>query len=960
MRNDTTEHRRNITQRLKQRFFGELLRDCFSDNRFREPTRTLGTIITSPRRLVVAEAVAITLEVALLIILGSLSALFVLTRPTRRPLGLDADPSSAMSIAKLLSDDTETMRSFLTVHTSTKAKTNATPLKHQYGMEQGKLRLISRKTQKHAADRDHESTFTQAHKGKEKSTVFSIWSLIALAIVLATVMIAILTLYIYSKGHKLYQKAFVYTVSVSVGGVSLGAVNSASIVTTLVAVTISLWWGSLDTSLRKAQPFLALAMGPVTGSKGASISYRSSYLLWASARAARRKHWFLFLVCTGAFQSQILTIAMSSLWSRQPGEILVAMQIPKTLELRHVPILTTGQVSNSPRGLDRRSTALANLFGDFKTSWVYGAVAQLSLRGLEPFWSSHGWNFVPVDLESINSSHTSVQSGLNKSNSMDNLSTKVTLETTAIRGRLECSEYDFLNDTSLWMTDWRLPEDTQLSPNISHGYQLRKNLYFGLYDPQYNATPDSLDFPDSDDLYNRRTTLFSSNRRLQCCQNSTNGSIGQTSIGYWSPNLQDGSYPAISNVWPANFTVKWIRGRAIEASLSRLNGEGVPEDERVRLIWTERPQMAALNCMPIIETAIASVIVDATNGRVIDFKLLSQPQKDEFAWTDDFLAYKQPGYWDTIMNVNLTTSHGILFTLGLLGAADLQNLIGATEIASVPGSDSFAISKAERLDEQTFNFRETGLNVDYMTWAMLSLVNNSHGALLDTETLKKSAQRTFSTFFQHFVNNRVNITTGGYLYQSPEEKLPADIGEPYVGNFPNTTTATGSNDSHKSTSRIVDVSIARPMEVLSMSGTAAWICISILGYLMVTCVLLAVATRNYNRLLVRQVNSIADIAFLIAGSRKLLKLARERSLKSLKQDSGIEAKLDWFATDQGDLRWGVEVVGESDESFSPISSAQQSLVFFNSSYSSDLEEEASWYDDVVLEIHAIGVTPEHV
>ncbi|TGJ79344.1 hypothetical protein E0Z10_g9420 [Xylaria hypoxylon] len=310
---DMTEQKRNITRRIKGRFFGELLRDCFNDNRLHNPVEIPGLIITSPRRLVVVSAVAITLEVVLIIILALLSVVFVLTRPARRPLGLDADPASAMSIAKLLSDDTDTMRSFLNIPTAIEAKAEVTSSKYWYGIERGKICLISRETAASATNRSNASTGAQTQRGKGRtdldgignSTVFGIWPLIVLVIILTTVMTTILTLYIYSQGHKLYQKAFVYTVSVSVQGVDLGDVNPASIVTTLVAVTIGLWWGSLDTNLRRAQPFLALALGPVIGSKGASISYRSSYLLWASARAARRKHWMLFLVCTGAFLSQI-------------------------------------------------------------------------------------------------------------------------------------------------------------------------------------------------------------------------------------------------------------------------------------------------------------------------------------------------------------------------------------------------------------------------------------------------------------------------------------------------------------------------------------------------------------------------------------------------------------------------------------------------------------------------------
>ncbi|KAJ8132678.1 hypothetical protein O1611_g940 [Lasiodiplodia mahajangana] len=943
---DSTEKRRAMRQRIEGRFFGELLQDCFNNNQLHEPDRISGLITTSPRRLVVVSAVAVTLEVILIVILILLLVVFVSTRLARRSLGLDADPASTMSIAKLLSDDTATMQSFLNVPATTEEKSKVNPLTYRYRIEQGKVRLISRESTVSFPSRDSVTTGTDTQQDQEridlrdmeKSTVFGIWPLIVLIIMLTIVMITILTLYIYSRGHKLYQKAFVYTISVSITGVDLGDANPASIVTTLVAVIIGLWWGSLDTNLRRAQPFLALATGPVNGFKGASISYRSSYLLWASARAARRKHWLLFLVCTGAFLSQILTIAMSSLWSRQPGLVPVSMQIPKTLELRSVPILSKGIWSNTPRGLDRRSTALLSLFGNIQASWVYGAVVQLSLNGPEPTWSSQGWNFVPVDLTPVNLSDSSIQGSSNGSNSIGNLLTKVTLETPAVRGRVDCSEYRFLDNTSFWLDDWTLPEDTELNPNISQGYELGSYLFLNGSTADYPVT-----------------TLFSSDRRLQCCQNMTNDTSGQSSIGYWSPNLgdQQSYYPAISKAWPANFTVKWIRGNAMEATLSSTDDTEVSEDQSNRLIWTKKPAMTALNCVPIIETANASVTVDVTNGRVIDFRLLESPQEDKFAWTDDFEAYKHPSPPTNEYAVNMTTSHGILFILGLLGAADLENLVGATTLRGVPGGDSFySFSAAERLEDQTFNIRDTGLNVDYMTYAMLSLVNNNHSALLDGKVLKETAQRTFSTFFQHFVNNKISMTNGGYLYQSMDEKLPADIGEPY---FPTRPPTNGSNTNGNTTDRIAHVTISRPMEILSMSGPAAWICISILGYLIVTCVLLAVASKSYNRLLLRQVDSIADIAFLIASSRRLLKIARERPLEGLKHDKTVEAKLDWFVTDQGDWRWGIEVVGEDpDLTVLPTPSPRQSNKFSISDESTDFGEGVSWYDAVISDIMAVG------
>lgn len=51
-----------------------------------------------------------------------------------------------------------------------------------------------------------------------------------------------------------------------------------------------------------------------------------------------------------------------------------------------------------------------------------------------------------------------------------------------------------------------------------------------------------------------------------------------------------------------------------------------------------------------------------------------------------------------------------------------------------------------------------------MSYSMLALVNNSKEALLNLETFIDLANRTFSTFFKHFVSNNVSSTYRGSAY----------------------------------------------------------------------------------------------------------------------------------------------------------------------------------------------------
>jgi hypothetical protein len=329
-----------------------------------------------------------------------------------------------------------------------------------------------------------------------------------------------------------------------------------------------------------------------------------------------------------------------------------------------------------------------------------------------------------------------------------------------------------------------------------------------------------------------------------------------------------------------------------------------PGDVGNSLIWFDPPEMTALNCQPIIETANSRVTVDITNGRVVSYEILEAPHVDDEAWTSPYRLYQNNATDDEFghsnYNANITTSHGVLFVTGLLGAADIDNFGGN---AQNQPSDML-----ENVKEQTFNFREPGLNVDYMTYAMLSMVDFDHKKLLDADTLERTAQRTFSTMFQHFVNNNLSLTHGGYAYQTVGERLPDDIGDEQTkGSSSRRRRRSDANEPTPSPQNIT-LHLSTPVELLYVSEPAVWISMIIIVYLIVTCGILAVVSRKYNRMLPGPTKSVADAAALVAGSPKLLELARRRSVDSVKRDGGTLAKLGWFKGAEGETRWGIELV----------------------------------------------------
>lgn len=641
---------------------------------------------------------------------------------------------------------------------------------------------------------------------------------------------------------------------------------------------------------------------------------------------------------------------MSSLWTREPGVILSTTQVLEELELRHVPRVEPGRLRQSTGASDPATFPLWDAFGDTGTSWMSTAAVQLSLNGSEPSWSSDGWSLTPRDLSALLGSEVQQQSCVNGTACLSTQSLNVTMRTSAVRARLQCTPYDFLDETPIWLTEWDLTDATywniSASPRtIDHGYELGYATYnmtdscsTGLFLDGHESLLGNAGNYDGDvgEVPSSMTPFFVDVSRLICCQNrSSDGQIHSASIGYWSPNIGCGSshvYPYISDIWPNNFTIKWIHGRPVEGYRRNTSSPlftGNAEHD-LRLIWAEKPQMTAMSCLPTIETANASATVEASTGRVISLRILDEPHPDPAAWSDNFAVHQYYPSSDLMNNMyggaNITVSYGVLFMTALLGAADLSNF-------RVNGKTAATGIFNENIYDQAFNMRGPGLNVDYMTYAMLSLANGSREAMLDPLVLESTAQRTFEVMFQHFAQSGLDMESGGNVYQSPSETLAADIDGPTTTATSTTaksTTAKSTTATSKTRSRrqagsatasataaatdIPDtarVDVKREVEILRMSTIAAIICMSILAYLIVTSVILAMAARRYNKLLPVKVDSIADVAVLVAGSERLLELARQRdSRRDRELKSGPEglAKLGWFNGADGELRWGIELV----------------------------------------------------
>lgn len=137
-----------------------------------------------------------------------------------------------------------------------------------------------------------------------KPAVLKLRTLVALVSYLIALVVAILVLYKLANNAALYQRFFTYQANLAIFG-RLGVFTPFSIVPTTLAIALSLWWEALDKSVRRLQPFLALARRASPTSQEASTSYISTYWLWASFKAMAHRHWILALVTLGSFLTQV-------------------------------------------------------------------------------------------------------------------------------------------------------------------------------------------------------------------------------------------------------------------------------------------------------------------------------------------------------------------------------------------------------------------------------------------------------------------------------------------------------------------------------------------------------------------------------------------------------------------------------------------------------------------------------
>jgi hypothetical protein len=320
---------------------------------------------------------------------------------------------------------------------------------------------------------------------------------------------------------------------------------------------------------------------------------------------------------------------MSALFGSGNGILTSFSEIPQTLELRSVPIVyqnphtwqSSEPFANQPT-TEGFETMVQDKIYTLGTDWMYTAIIQTALKGPEPAWSQDDWSFVPVSVSSDLKDPASVRdksSNLRGDRSLSNL----TVETSAIRARLDCSAVEWPRNLSQWLIAQNRTTEPVMDGQVLYEFSTNTTGLDNYFWPRrYVRGSDG----------NATTSLTAQGKQIQCCANLTqNSPYNPGVVAYWTENSQPSEESFSQDPPNRNHTVKWIRGPVGFAPIEYdIDMEGT-------LFFSDPPAIQALNCMPTFESSRATVTVEPQTGIVLQHHILDTPLREDVAWSDTFL-----------------------------------------------------------------------------------------------------------------------------------------------------------------------------------------------------------------------------------------------------------------------------------------------------------------------------------
>ncbi|KAH6683362.1 hypothetical protein B0J14DRAFT_556608 [Halenospora varia] len=892
-------------QQVKQRFLGEAMQSIFENTGQAQSSIVKGRSAVSERRIVVSLVIGTLLSVMFFWSALMIAMVAWYTRLRSRPLNLARNPTSASAVASMVASEPSTRALFEGLDRSSEEAMLRALDGYHFSLRGGILYAHDFRSMEQKPG--YEAN-TQVSSGDWRPKVLQVGFLLGLVSLLFALLIAMAVLFAKYKYRGIYQNFLVSSVDIKLDNTSLEALAPYSIIPTLLAVGIKLWWSTIDQTFRRLQPYISLARDQKQEPGLSKLSYISSPLGWAALKASKHRHWLLAFIAGCAVLSEIFTVGMSALWDRNPGSRSHLQALTRSMELRTVPSFFSvlpppGHGYEQSTDTQNAKGTLSNVFGNLLTGWMYSSIIEGTYNSTPSPWTNDDWAFVPLDLSKVPNVAADLSSSVNST--AVGAANNITVNTPAIRGRLECKPMDMSN-TSAWLTTLDFTNKTAWNdPNIpadlKKGYELKLGLSWNqsLPDNKYQKWKY---WSDSTPYF----SFFSEMDRLICCANDT-GTLadpGEASIGFWSP-------PGDSE--HGGIVVKWLTGHPYRVQFndstdsSHRQSTGTGYLSHYHWVWKDIPKVTALNCTPIFETSTASVTLDLSTSIVQNHTILTPPTPDPAAWAYNFVSlnvsrgvpystsmYSGSGYQITPGTYvhNISVSYGYLFHDALLGAAN----------SGMTGSNAMQIDQAENLDDRTFNFRLPGLNVDFPSYTALNLVNGD---------------KSFRHVFKHFVHGEVKGNNGLFIngtwgLQPLHAAIPDDLGPTMVYN-PQTTNASYLQNSFNisTTSPETTAIVTTRIEQLDLSPVAVILCLCILALLILTAVVIFASLRIGGGLnvLPRDVETLGSVIGFVYASERLLALSSDKAALP-KGGSGELAKMGWFESG-GRRRWGVEIVDET-------------------------------------------------
>lgn len=282
--------------KAKHRYLSEVLQASLSQPGASHKVSKQGTVHELEARVIVQPQVAITLGSLFALSFFLVLAVWWRSRLPRRPLNLEEDPASIFGVACLVTNQPRTRSDFQTF------KQPSENVLHEW------LEGERFYTHTHGLNRvrsDDLSGHETAQSENRTPELLRLPALLCLIAALVVVVVGIAVLYHYAKTSGLYEKAFVYEVNISWLSDGISSVAPFSMIPTVIATGIGMWWSTIDEDFRRLQPFIAVSKGRAPFSRGAKLSYQSSFWMWAFVKAALNKHWLLSLLTLGSTLSPI-------------------------------------------------------------------------------------------------------------------------------------------------------------------------------------------------------------------------------------------------------------------------------------------------------------------------------------------------------------------------------------------------------------------------------------------------------------------------------------------------------------------------------------------------------------------------------------------------------------------------------------------------------------------------------